>query len=596
MEAECRIQDALDALELLADANALNIECIRMLESTDLDTALNAVLRMIGEFLQADRTYIFSIKNECMSNIYEWCAEGIEPEIQNLSDVPVSPIDYWIDCFGQGNSVIIDSVGDLANGDRADEHEVLSARGAESLVTVPLEANGRLVGYLGVDNSKKKHLEIIEKAMTGLASFVSVSVKRAIAERQVDELMWKDGLTGAHSRGAFHRDYDQGAFERVGFVLVYADRLSVVNRERSRAEGDKVLRSISSCMRGVLGDGIYRIGDDEFCAVVMPLDCEEFNHLTRKMAVCFARAKLPASMGSAWIGHCDDMTVLLDKAGERMRRAKLGRHRASDSGIDLTQDVALGVLIRPGGVQEAVAEGLLDIFLMPQVAAQTGVLVGAEALIRYLDRERGIEVQPASFVPALEDMGEISDVDFFSLARACETIARWKRAGRSVVPLAVNFSRTTVGEGGFVTRVMETVARYGVEPALVEIEVTESARGLGADLLRDVADKLRACGFRVAVDDFGVDNANVSLFAQLDFDVLKMDKSLIQGIDETNRTMRVVNGLIDLCEDLHVESVAEGIETKRQFEALQTTRCTRAQGCYVGRPAPIGDFEQRLLA
>ncbi|MFR1640287.1 MAG: EAL domain-containing protein [Eggerthellaceae bacterium] len=124
----------------------------------------------------------------------------------------------------------------------------------------------------------------------------------------------------------------------------------------------------------------------------------------------------------------------------------------------------------------------------------------------------------------------------------------------------------------------ETVARFGVDPSLIEIEVTESARGRGGDLLRCVADDLRGRGFSVAVDDFGVDNANVSLFVQLEFDVLKMDRSLIWGIDATDRTMRVVSGLASLCDDLSIESVAEGIETEQQLEALKTTGCTRAQG------------------
>lgn len=165
-----------------------------------------------------------------------------------------------------------------------------------------------------------------------------------------------------------------------------------------------------------------------------------------------------------------------------------------------------------------------------------------------------------------------------------------------MVPLAVNFSRLTVGEEGFVSRVVQTVARYGVDPELIEIEVTESARGQGGNLLRNVADELRGYGFRVAIDDFGVDNANVSLFVQLEFDVLKMDKSLIWGIDATDRTMRVVSGMATLCDDLHVESVAEGIETEQQFKALGATGCTRAQGYYVGRPAPIAEFEKRFLA
>ncbi|MFR1640288.1 MAG: diguanylate cyclase domain-containing protein, partial [Eggerthellaceae bacterium] len=213
--------------------------------------------------------------------------------------------------------------------------------------------------------------------------------KRAMAERQVDELTWKDGLTGAYSRSAFHRDYDCGTFESIGFVLVDADRLAVVNRERSRDEGDEVLRRICSSMREVFGEGVYRIGDDEFCAVALPLEYEEFDRMTRSLTARFAEAGLPASVGLAWSERCEDATVLLNTAGDRMRRVKIGRHRATDLGIDLAQDGAVNDLIRPGGARNAVEARLLDIFLMPQVATQTGALVGAEALIRYLDPERG---------------------------------------------------------------------------------------------------------------------------------------------------------------------------------------------------------------
>ena len=105
---------------------------------------------------------------------------------------------------------------DLQDGERADEYEALSVQGIQSLVVVPLEVDGRLVGYMGADDPKKGRLEIIEKPLVSLASFISASMKRAMAERQVDELTWKDGLTGAYSRSAFHRDYDCGTFESIG--------------------------------------------------------------------------------------------------------------------------------------------------------------------------------------------------------------------------------------------------------------------------------------------------------------------------------------------------------------------------------------------
>ncbi len=312
--------------------------------------------------------------------------------------------------------------------------------------------------------------------------------------------------------------------------------------------------------------------------------------MTRSLTARFAEAGLPASVGLAWSERCEDATVLLNTAGDRMRRVKIGRHRATDLGIDLAQDGAVNDLIRPGGARDAVEAGLLDIFLfMPQVATQTGALVGAEALFPIRAAapptpSGGIRGAAGILRSRVGGHGRDRRCRTSSLTRACETVARWQREGRAAVPIAVNFSRMTVGEEGFVDRVAETVARFGVDPSLIEIEVTESARGRGSDLLRCVADDLRGRGFSVAVDDFGVDNANVSLFVQLELDVLKMEKPVVDlgHYDATDRTMRGVSGLAFLCattcSGTHRVGDAEGIETEQQLEALKTTGCTRAQG------------------
>ena len=145
-------------------------------------------------------------------------------------------------------------------------------------------------------------------------------------------------------------------------------------------------------------------------------------------------------------------------------------------------------------------------------------------------------------------------------------------------------------------RVASTVASYGIDRSLIEIEITESAREENEALLRAVTEGLHDLGFRVAIDDFGVDNASFQLFFQLGFDVLKLDKSLVWGLDTTDRTMQVICSLVRLCDDLGIETVAEGIETGEQHQALQEAGCTRVQGYRVGRPQPIEEFERRFLA
>ena len=437
-----------ESFKFLANAGSMVVDCIRALEGGHtLETALNDALRILGTFLEADRAYVFKREGDLMSNTHEWCGLGVSPQRRILQDMPVSLIDEWVKRFDAGEAVIIEDVDNLPSLGRTAEYEVLKSQDIASLVAAPIKIDGTFAGYLGVDNPRRVgELGVVKSPLVAFASFVSARMKREIAQRQVAELTWNDSLTCAHSRAAFHRDFDRGTFERIGFVLVDADRLAIVNREQGRSAGDEMLCRIASCLREVFGDAVYRIGDDEFCAVSTSVDYNRFAELAERAAQQFHDEGIPASLGPAWHETCTSTTSLLDVAGDRMRSAKRGRHRAVDLGVDLASDAAVSSLLRPGGAQEAAEAGLLTIHLMPQASGRTGEIVGAEALIRYCDRERGMQALPASFIPALEDMGEIAAIDFFALSKACETVARWQREGRPTVPLAVNFSRRTIGE------------------------------------------------------------------------------------------------------------------------------------------------------
>ncbi len=263
-----------------------------------------------------------------MWNAYEWCAAGRVSEIQNLSDLPLSLIDHWIERFttrGSGHH----QLGGRPAGRRARRrvrgavrpgHPVARGRSARS--------DGRLVGYMGADDPKKGRLEIIEKPLVSLASFISASMKRAMAERQVDELTMErriDRCVLAQRVPSRLRLRDVREHRvRAGD----ADRLAVVNRERSRDEGDEVLRRICSSMRRGVRRGVYRLGDDEFCAVALPLEYEEFDRMTRSLTARFAEAGLPASVGLAWSERCEDAT----RAAEHGGRPHAPRQDRAESG------------------------------------------------------------------------------------------------------------------------------------------------------------------------------------------------------------------------------------------------------------------------
>ena len=258
-----------ESFKFLANAGSMVVDCIRVLEGgSTLEIALNDALCILGTFLEADRAYVFKREGDRMSNTHEWCGLGVAPQRRFLQDLPVSLIDEWVKRFDAGEAVIIEDVDQLPSLGRAAEYEVLKSQDIASLVAAPIEIDGTFAGYLGVDNPRRVgELGVVKSPLVAFASFVSARMKREIAQRQVAELTWNDSLTCAHSRAAFHRDFDRGTFGRIGFVLVDADRLAVVNREQGHSAGDEMLCRIASCLREVFGDAVYRIGDDEFCAV-----------------------------------------------------------------------------------------------------------------------------------------------------------------------------------------------------------------------------------------------------------------------------------------------------------------------------------------
>ncbi len=366
-----------ESFKFLANAGSMVVDCIRVLEGEHAWRSPSTM--RCASWERSSRPIAptsSSARATAWSNTHEWCGLGVAPQRRFLQDLPVSLIDEWVKRFDAGEAVIIEDVDQLPSLGRAAEYEVLKSQDIASLVAAPIEIDGTFAGYLGVDNPRRVgELGVVKSPLVAFASFVSARMKREIAQRQVAELTWNDSLTCAHSRAAFHRDFDRGTFGRIGFVLVDADRLAVVNREQGHSAGDEMLCRIASCLREVFGDAVYRIGDDEFCAVSTSVDYNRFAELAERAAQQFHDEGIPASLGPAWHETCTSTTSLLDVAGDRMRSAKRGRHRAVDLGVDLASDAAVSSLLRPGGAQEAAEAGLFTDFYY--ISGTTDIVEGS---------------------------------------------------------------------------------------------------------------------------------------------------------------------------------------------------------------------------
>ena len=255
--------------------------------------------------------------------------------------------------------------------------------------------------------------------------------------------------------------------------------------------------------------------------------------------------------------------------------------------IDITRD-NIGALI-----EKALAEKEIRVYYQPKHNAINGKIQGAEALARWKMSD-GVMISPGMFIPLLEELGLITELDWYMLRETCEFLAGEIKAGRHVVTVSVNFSRFHAKDAKFSERLAETVDSYGVPRKLVEVEITESALAFdGVDIIRFVR-TINDAGFEISIDDFGSGLSSLNFVKDVPASVLKIDKSLLSGNCENEKERIVLESIFDFAHRLKLTTVAEGVETKEQLGFLRTCGCELIQGFLFAKPMPEDDFREAL--
>lgn len=218
---------------------------------------------------------------------------------------------------------------------------------------------------------------------------------------------------------------------------------------------------------------------------------------------------------------------------------------------------------------------------------------GAEALVRWLEPDKGL-VGPDEFIPVLEQNGDIVRLDEYVFRSVCRQIRQWLDQGYKIAPISVNISRLHLYQMDFVKNYVNTVAAFNLPVSLVQLEFTETIMLGQDDILLDTVRQLQQCGFKILLDDFGSGYSSLNMLNHLPIDTLKIDKTLIDDSGCRASTRKIITNLINLSRDLGMDVVAEGVETKEQFDFLLETGCDYIQGYYCARPVPAAEYTSLL--
>jgi diguanylate cyclase (GGDEF)-like protein len=444
-------------------------------------------------------------------------------------------------------------------------------------------------------DQRTTELRAVNEALVGEVA------QRRRSEQRVRHLLAHDALTNLPNR-LLLLDRLHHALVRTrrygGLVAVMAfdiDRFKEINDTHGHPAGDAVLREIAARIRSVLRatDTAARIGGDEFALVVPDLaDPSGAVRLAEKLlAVCdepIDAAGLTLSI-SISIGialyplHGEEVDDLLTGADLALYGAKAaGRNRWLLFSADL-RAAAHARRRLEFQLRDAVARDQLRLVYQPRFSLDDNRMVAAEALLRWQHPEHG-NLSPRDFIGVAESSGVIREIGRWVLRAACEQARVWRDAGMPV-RVAVNLSPVEFRQPDLPDQIRATLEAAGIEPALLELEITESAyMDQRADGLEDELQRVKALGVQLAIDDFGTGYSCLSYLRWVPFDILKIDRSFVTNMVEDQRDEAIVRTIVTLARHLDKTVVAEGVEKPHQLAALRRLGCHEAQGYLLGRP------------
>lgn len=443
--------------------------------------------------------------------------------------------------------------------------------------------------------------------------FADISQTKA-SESQLEFQAHHDALTRLPNRLLLFSRLSHGIMlaqresSKLALLMLDLDRFKDVNDSFGHAAGDELLQQVAhrllAHLRGV--DTVARLGGDEFTVVLEKISQpEDAARIANEIIASLSQpwplsngvtVRIGASIGiSIFPDHGSTTQELMQHADAALYQAKAGGrgcYRYFSEELTLAARARIDMETR---LHRAIAQSELNVYYQPQIDIASGAIVGAEALVRWEDPQDGL-IQPGRFISVAEATGLIVDIGEWVLRETCMQGQRWIAAGLPPLILAVNLSPRQFLHGDIAELVSRVLAETGFPAAMLELELTESALMEREDDVAVLLNRLRAIGVRLSIDDFGTGYSSLAYLKRFPLDVLKIDKSFVDGIPHDLNDNAISSAVIGMGHSLGFLVLAEGVENAEQLAFLQAHGCDRYQGFFCSEPVAADVFEKVLRA
>ena len=443
-----------------------------------------------------------------------------------------------------------------------------------------------------------------------VAVFVTLREKMQEDQQAIHKLKNRDRLTGLYNMEAFRTklvqllEAEENPQENTyALTMVDVNNFSYVNENFGAEMGDSILKEFSRLLERKKVMAACRMYSDYFLVLSRGKSQQEIRRRVKegneefeaKLQERYPAGGMKLSAGICFLSGKSSFETILESANLARKYAK--EHNITSGVVYIekmrqTRDEQVLIATR---FHAAIQRGEFEMFLQPKFRLKENTIYGAEALARWHFGEDGY-LQPNRFVPALELMGYIKDLDFFILEQLLKYMTKWKKSGKSLFTISTNFSRKHFENGGeaFLQRMHETMDKYDIDPSYIEVEVTESVMTEKLEDLKHCMIELAQMGFRIAIDDFGTGYSSLSVLYEIPANVVKIDKSFTDKVMVDNKG-EFVSQMGKFIRAAKEEIVVEGIETEEQRQFLESHGFEYGQGYLFDRPIPADEFERKYL-
>ncbi len=571
----------------------------------DAPEHMTALLEELLEFFKADTAFICPVENDCADIIstHQCTLNGTEMTPQHI----MLCMERWDKYLNETEAQFI-----------SEQNEKKHARRGKKLkstpwVFVPIYEDGRPVAFIYIETSRTYNVWTKEQiiAVPVVSRIVSDSLEKLRSENRIKYMAYYDSLTALPNRQLFHDRAEQAIHlarrtgSVLGFMFLDLDFFKSINDTIGHSNGDKLLRilgqKLADCLRK--SDTVARFGGDEFLVMLNSIqDVEDIVKVADKIMAMFQESIylkgqevfVTASAGiSVFPVDGDDVQTLIKHADVAMYTAKeKGKNRYEFCSGNMKERLKYRVNLS-NHLCRVLDRGELQVYYQPQIHLNSDKIVGFEALLRWQHPEYGL-LSPAEFIPLAEQTGLINPIGAWVLETACLQAANWTRSGYGDLRVAVNISVVQLRNSKFVRTVAEILRKTCVNPAQIELEISESTMMHEPDYIIRVLNDLKALGVSISIDDFGIEYSSLNRLKLLPVDRLKMDIQFVRGINKGEKDQAITTLIMNLAKNMDVKLIAEGVENSSQLDFLKDGMCDEAQGYFYYKPMPAADAEEIL--